>query len=211
MNSNDIRPIALGLAVGVSVFAALICWVEYQPWDTVAGHLARRQLTPAERAELDRLTAEKQARDKRYSALAAEDKQKQAERDAEIAAGFNPDLLLGDPVTSPGELNLTALVAEIEHAEQSYRHADCHLVYPHREALHLEFKRRNHWQARSTASRADLLRLDIAADRINTARNRPFVTDEPPSPVAAYGSFPYPDFAGPDQVDIDVDPETGRW
>ncbi|QBS40400.1 hypothetical protein DMB37_10000 [Nocardia sp. CS682] len=189
----------------MSVFTALICWVEYQPWEAVAEHLARRQLTPAERAELDRLIAQKQDRDMRYSALAGQDKQKQAERDAEIAAGFNPDLLLGDPVTGPGELDLTALVAEIEHAEHAYRHADCRLVYPHREALHLEFRRRNHWQARSTTARADLLRLDIAADRINAARNRPFVTDAPPSPVATYGSFPYPDFAGPDLSD----PENG--
>lgn len=202
MNRNIIGPAAIGIATAVSAFAAIYVWLEYDPWNSLAGHLALRQLTPDERAELKRLNTERRERDTRYHALREQDQRTRAEQDAAVAAGFNPDLLsTPEQVHSPDELDLAALVAEIEHAERSYRHADHRLMYPHREALFQEFTRRNGWEARAKLPRADRLRLDIAFERVNTARNHPFNVDAPTATTPAYGSFPYPDFTGPDPAD----------
>ncbi|MFC9434002.1 hypothetical protein [Nocardia sp. NPDC057030] len=199
MNRTIIGPAAMGIATAVSAFAAIYVWLEYEPWNPLVEHLARRQLTPGERAELERLHIQRRERDTQYRALREQDQRARTERDAVVAAGFNPDLLsTPERVSSPRELDLVGLVAEIEHAERSYRHADHRLLYPHREALFQEFTRRNGWDARTRLSRADRLRLDIAFDRVNTARNRPFNADTPMTTATAYGSFPHPDFTGPD-------------
>lgn len=202
MNRTIIGPAAIGIATAVSAFTAIYLWLEYDPWNTLAGHLALRQLTADERAELERLNVERRARDMRYHALREQDQRTRTDRDAVVAAGFNPDLLsTPEQVHSPRELDLAGLVAEIEHAERSYRHADHRLMYPHREALFQEFTRRNGWEARAKLPRADRLRLDIAFDRVNTARNHPFIVAAPTATTPAYGSFPYPDFTGPDRAD----------
>ncbi|KAA8884256.1 hypothetical protein F3087_34090 [Nocardia colli] len=198
MEPNIIRSVLLGIALGAGMFAALFVWGEYDPWNTLAGHLAKRRLTPGERAELERLNLERRARDTLYHALSEQDQRERDEHAALVAAGFNPDLLnTPEQVHSPRDLDLAGLVAEIEHAEHSYRHADHTLLYPHREALFQEFTRRNGWQARARLSRTDQLRLDIAFDRVVTTRNQPF--DDADAPITtAYGSYPHPGFTGPD-------------
>ncbi|QIS02336.1 hypothetical protein F5X71_08375 [Nocardia brasiliensis] len=205
MNHTTIRAIAIGVTAGAGVFAALLALVEYDPWHVVAEQIARRQLSPAERDELERLRIEQQDRDRRNRAYIETEQQRRAERDAAVAAGFNPDLLSTAtvPVGDPHELTLADLVAEIEHAEQAYRHRDRGLLYPHREALHLEFTRRNDWQARMSVSRADQLRLDLAANRVQAARSQP-LDYCPPPPMVCDG---YSDFTGPDLADLD--PENG--
>lgn len=206
MNSNDIRPIAIGVAAALGAFAAIYVWFEHDPWEVIAGRIALRELTPEERAELERLRVEAEESyqrawdhfEKNKQQFAAQD----AARDAVIAAGFNPDLLSSpDSGSSLRELDLAALVTEIEHAEQSYRNADHHLVYPHREALFHEFTRRNESPARAVLPRADQLRLRIAAARVRAARALPFPEGALSGPTGSYGSFPYPEFTGPDPAD----------
>lgn len=200
MNRNDIRPAAIGVAAALAAFGGIYVWLEYEPWERLGGALARRQLTPEERAELDQLAAEQRVQYQRSRDYIEQEDKKRTERNTEIAAGFNPDLLNGETVTSARELDLAGLVAEIEHAEQAYRSADRRLLYPHREALFLEFQRRNDWTTRATASRADRLRLDIADKRVKAARSRPLDYCPPPPMVCDY-----PEFAGPDLADYDLD------
>ncbi|PXX66931.1 hypothetical protein DFR70_103686 [Nocardia tenerifensis] len=200
MNPNLIRPVLVGVAAGMGVFATLYALIEFDPWDTLAEHAARRQLTPGERAELDRLDTAAREQAARYRELIEHDEHAHAER---AAAGFNPDLLsVAMPVGSPRELDLAQLVAEIVHAEHSYRHGDAGLVYPHREALYQEFRRRDDWRARAVASRVDRLRLDIACDRVKTARAQPLLSDSAPVALPSFeGDSVYRELGGSDVAD----------
>ncbi|MFD0362734.1 hypothetical protein ACFQZZ_14920 [Nocardia sp. GCM10030253] len=206
MNRKDIRHAAIGMAAGVSVFAALYALVEFDPLDDIAESGARRRLTSEERAELDRIAAEQAVlREKCH----AQYEQRRQERDAEAAryaAGFCPEWLsTPGAVSSPQELALPDLVCEIEPAEKSYRCGgpNMHGWYRHREALFMDFReRRNNWEARYKVSRPDRMRLDIAAKRIDEARSRPFAVNPPPLMAPDFGDFPpYPDFTSSDAAD----------
>ncbi|KIA60555.1 hypothetical protein FG87_36165 [Nocardia vulneris] len=179
-------------------------WVEYDPYDCLAQRLAVYKLTAAERAELAKLTEQRRLDSDRHRLVVERDQQERAEAAARLAAGFNPDLLnLDDPVGDPRELDLTQLVAEIEHAEHTYRHADHHLVYPHREALYREFQRRREFDELMKLSRADRIRLDLASQRVNAARHAPFVTD----PATTTGGADLAaDYSGPAALGYDPEP-----
>ncbi|WP_378736694.1 hypothetical protein [Nocardia brasiliensis] len=211
MDSNIFGPIVLGVAAGVGVFAALFVWVEYDPWDRIALRIAATRLTGAERAQLARMHEQRRRSDAEYRIKVEEYERNHAQFTAKVAAGFNPDLLgTVDTVDDPRELDLWQLVAEIEHAEHIYRHADYDLVYPHREALYQEFQRRDAFDERVGMPRVERLRMDLARDRVNTAYYEPFrvrnqVLDDEPATVTPAQKVVYPDFPGPDLAD----PENG--
>ena len=176
MNRNIIRPAAIGISAGVSVFAALYALVEFDPFDDIEDYLARRRLTPGERAELDRIAAEQAERDQLYRAQREQDEQEREQQAATVAAGFAPELLsTPGMVATAQELTLPQLVAEIIHAEQQFR-SGCGPAerYAHCAALFGEWRRRNDYRMRSTLPRVEWLRLDIAREQIETARRQPW-------------------------------------
>src|SRR5689334_20131075 len=114
MHNNDFRAIGLGALVGAAVFGGLLLWVDHDPLGMIAEHLAKAKLSPAERAELDRLAAERHEKHRKFLEV--------CDRDAEAAAGFAPYLLTTVPVVdAAADLTLANLVAEIEHCEQAMR------------------------------------------------------------------------------------------
>ncbi|MBU3066424.1 hypothetical protein KO481_33495 [Nocardia sp. NEAU-G5] len=183
MKRNDIRPIALGGAAGLTAFAAMLAGsfvlIEFDLWDTVAEQWARHRLTPAERAESDRIRAERAERDRRNLAIVDQAERDRETHDAEVRNGFRPELLnTARAVTTMGELTVPELVAEIHFADmQLYRRPVSpwlHDWHGHREALLHEFiESRNSWLARARVSRTERLRLDIAAEQIEQAPFRP--------------------------------------
>ncbi|MET9030465.1 hypothetical protein ABZW96_33335 [Nocardia sp. NPDC004168] len=180
MNRNDIRPAAVGIAAGAAMFAGLIAWIEIDPWNSMAERVARHRLSPAERAEIERIEAERDERSREY---AAKTKQDQESQRLQVQDGFSPELLkTPGSVTSPQELSVEDLVAEIEYAEEArYQYPISGLWFRHCDALAQEFmERRNNWETRSKLPRVERLRLDIAADRVRTARSRPVVIQTPP-------------------------------
>lgn len=207
MNRNDIRPAAVGIAAGAAVFAGLIAWVEIDPWNNVVERVARHRLTPAERAELERISAERAERDRKFLATVERDQEDREKLRLQVQDGFCPELLkTPGSVASPQELSTDDLVAEIEYAEQSrYQYTSSGSRFGHCEALAQEFReRRNDWQVRAKLPRVEQLRLDIAAARVDAARSRPVVIQTPvdeATNVVSWPEFPYPEFTGPDPKD----------
>ncbi|MBF6302258.1 hypothetical protein IU459_32665 [Nocardia amamiensis] len=172
MNRNDIRPAAVGIAAGAAAFAGLIAWVEIDPWNSMAERVARRRLSPAERAEIERIEAKRDEWNREYAAKSKQDRESQR---LQVQDGFCPQLLkTPDSVTSPQELSTNDLVAEIEYAEKSryqYPISGDGSWFQHCEALAQEFReRRNDWETRSKLPRVERLRLDIAAERVSAAQ-----------------------------------------
>lgn len=170
MNTNDIRPAAIGIAAGVLAFAGLIAWVEIDPLDTALDAIARRRLTPQERAELDRIAAEDAELNARYA------EQRQARRDR-LADKFHPELLR-EPgsVERAEDLSLDDLVAEYVHVQQLYKrtpwvNGD---IGEHREALFAEIDRRRGLRFYIRQPRTEQLRIDIAHDRMQKLRDEVF-------------------------------------
>ncbi|WP_063046246.1 hypothetical protein [Nocardia pseudovaccinii] len=181
MNRNNIRPAAVGIAAGAAMFAGLIAWVEIDPWNNMVDRVARRRLSPAERAEIERIETKRDEWNREYAAKSNQNRESQR---LQVQEGFSPELLQTPGlVTSPQEMSVEDLVAEIEHAEKSryqYPLSDVGSWFRHCEALHQEFtERRNNWETRSKLPRVEQLRLDIAADRVSVARSpRPVVIQD---------------------------------
>lgn len=214
MNRNDIRPAVIGIAAGATTIAGLIAWSEFEPHRAVVDYLARRQLTADERSELDRIAAERIAEQAERASFYKEQDAAQAARCAEVLAGFVPELLtVASAVTSPDELGLDELVAEIVHVEAQYRSSNDWILDPrvsdHGAALREEWRRRNSGLLPYTRSRVEQLRYDLARELIGAATSAPYAPvalaiDETGGVVAARDV--YPDFFGPTAVDYEARP-----
>ncbi|MBW0270061.1 hypothetical protein ATM97_02860 [Nocardia sp. MH4] len=179
MNRNDIRPAAIGIAAGVATLAGLIAWAEFEPHRELAYRLARRRLTAAERAELDRIAAEQRAEQAERARFFEKQDAEQAARRAEDLAGFEPKLLVASrTVATPDELSLEELVAEIVHSEAQYRSSSDWIRDPragdHALALRTEWQRRDSGMQRYTRTRVEQLRYDLARNTIKAASNAPW-------------------------------------
>lgn len=184
MNRNDIRPAVIGVAAGVATIAGLIAWFEIEPHRAVVDYLARRQLTAAERAELDRIATEQVAdQAERADYYKRQDAEEAARREA-VLAGFTPELLTtAAAVNSPDELSLEELVAELVYTEGKYRSLDGWIRDPrtgdHAAALRAEWRRRDSGLQRWTRPRVEQLRYDLARNKIEAATRAPY----PPIPA----------------------------
>lgn len=184
MNRNDIRPAVIGIAAGVATIAGLIAWVEFEPHRELAYQLARRRLTAAERAELDRIAAEQRADQAERARFFEEQDAERAARQAEVLAGFEPELLTtAAAVNSPAELSLEELVGEIVYTEAKYRSVDGWILDPrsgdHAAALRAEWWRRDSGLERWTRSRVEQLRYDLARNKIEGATRAPYAPIPP--------------------------------
>ncbi|MEU5410511.1 hypothetical protein [Nocardia asteroides] len=187
MNRTDIRPAVIGIAAGVATIAGLIAWSEFEPHRELAYQLARRRLTAAERAELDRIAAEQRADQAERASFYEKQDAERVARQAEVLAGFEPQLLTtAAAVTSPAELSLEELVAEIVYTEGKYRSLDGWIQDPrasdHAAALREEWRRRNAPEARWTRSRVEQLRYDLARNKIDGATRAPYAPIPPFAP-----------------------------
>ncbi|WP_370011683.1 hypothetical protein [Nocardia cyriacigeorgica] len=205
MNTNDIRPAAIGVAAAVLAFAGLVAWVEIDPLDPVLEALARCKLTPQERAELDRMAAEDAERKARWA------EQREAEL-AEPGDTFNPELLRAPgSVTSPLELSHDQLVAEYAHADGLWRSMPRHPngEYGHLRALEAELNRRYQLRFHTRQPRSEQLRIDIARDQVQKIREAVFEIPQRTRPVPAADTIAddgiYPEFSGPAAADYGTD------
>lgn len=183
MNRNDIRPAVVGIAAGVATIAGLIAWFEIEPHLAVIDYLARRKLTPAERAELDRIAAEQRAEQAERASFYKRQDAEEAARRAEVLAGFEPELLTtAAAVSGVDELSLEELVAELVYTETKYRSLDGWIRDPrtgdHAAALRAEWRRRDSGLQRWTRPRVEQLRYDLARHKIEAATRAPY----PPIP-----------------------------
>jgi hypothetical protein len=190
MNRNDIRPALIGVAAGTVAFGALVAWAEYNPWDSIVDRVARRQLSPAERAELDRITAEDTARSKAYCESAQQRLVEREERWAAQIELFDPQRLITvrpSPLASMDELPTAVLVDEIVQAqrvlrEQGWNKMQC----DHCDALYAEWQRRDYPEHRYTLPRSEQLQHDIFRRQVESARNASWTFRvEPPAQEAS--------------------------
>jgi hypothetical protein len=209
MNRNNIRPAVIGVAAGATVFGALVAWVEFDPWRSISEVRARRQLTTEELAALNRIAADRQARDDEYRAQRAESAQRRAETADLAAEGFRPDLLATPrAITSVQELATADLVAEIVHIEQVVRQNYSAPWAAHRDALLGEWQRRDTFECRYTGPRVEQMRHQIYHDQVEIARFAPYPVREPLAPMP-WDGITYPEFAGPNAAHVGDDDGTG--
>ncbi|MGY1948923.1 hypothetical protein [Nocardia asiatica] len=198
MTRNDFRAatigVTAGVVAGVVTIAGAIAYDEFDLRGQAERALARRRLSPAERAELERLEAAKQAKD---SAKELD----RTTRTAEIRSKFQPTFIEGKrAVASLEELTVPQLVTAIERGEhtlQTYRNdpwgPNVELIArwsEHMTALLDEFHRRRGWQVHRQLSLPDQLRMELAEARMNTAKFQPTflpwqATTSAPAPAPA--------------------------
>ncbi|MEV6432940.1 hypothetical protein [Nocardia sp. NPDC051463] len=210
--ANHFRTAAIGVIAGAVTVTGFVLVDEHDPIGIIQDAIARRRLSPAERAEFDRLTATKAAVDR--SRQRAKDKYT-----ADLRAKFAPALLGGkNPVHTLEELSVPQLLAGIEQAENSVRVYGDPWAAPgpdrrneaprwseHLAALLNEFDARMDYTVRFRLPRLDLLRLEAAERRIKDEAygvlHRFQFQSSRPAPPPSDGL--YPDFTGPDTVVAD--------
>lgn len=204
MDTNDIRPAAIGVAAAVLAFAGIVAWVEIDPLDTAMDAIARRKLTPQERAELARIAAEDAEAHARYV------EGQEARRDR-LARKFHPELLR-EPgsVERAEDLSLDDLVAEYAHAQELYRRTPWvnDGAGDHRDALFGEVDRRRGLRFHTRQPRTERLRVDIAYDRMRQMRDEVIAIPKRTRPVPAADTADdgiYPEFSGPAAADYGTD------
>lgn len=199
MNTKNIRATATGVTAGVTagivLVAGAIVYDSYDPWGKLQHALARARLTPEERSELDRITAEKKAQDE-----AAGDAEEY--RLAVTRSQFRPELLSADVRADTVEgLSVPELVSEIDRVLGMFR---AHRITPaeawwweQRAALLAEFDHRTNWRVKQRLPQLDQLRLEIATHRISQQRyQRPTPPPTAASPAEPTG-LDHPDFTSP--------------
>lgn len=195
MNRNQIRAAMIGVTAGVTAgivtVAGIIAYDDYDRWDKARHAIARWRLLPVDRTELDRLRAARTARDS-------------ARRHARASATtltrlcFQPGLLLPHHLVGTlQELSVPALITEIERAmHQATRMTGASNWPGHRDALLDEFHRRHSWPTELSLPELDRLRLDAAADHLQTLAATAALRIPVAAPTA--NGFDYPKFEGPD-------------
>ncbi|WP_433622753.1 hypothetical protein [Nocardia sp. CA-120079] len=202
MNRNLIRPTGIGVTAGVVAavvtVAGLIAWEDYDPWDRLQQAIARQRLSPAERAEFDRLQAARTAE------AEAKTRAEKAQH-AETRAKFQPYLISTEhPVAALDELSAPMLIRAIEQAAahvSSYRAnpsvgSDVDAVTRwsgHLDALRDEFRRRRTWENRRQFSHLDQLRMEAVEKQVYAIE----FAEAWATPTQPAGYPPYPSFEGP--------------
>ncbi|WP_306364380.1 hypothetical protein [Nocardia sp. CC227C] len=204
MHRNDIRAAVFGATTGLIAGLAPILFVEFELDTRIGDAVDRWRLSPADRAEYDRIR-----RERAEHRAAKVRKQEQAQ--AAIRARFRPDLLTG-PQTELAQLSLRDLVEEINHAKvhriaavnEAGGSATVTSMWDDQvRALRSEFQRREG----EPMSILDRDRYYAASQAVNDPwplDSSPTLSPLTPAPVSDFGTptfRPYPDFAGPDTAD----------
>ncbi|WP_327114175.1 hypothetical protein OHB12_33710 [Nocardia sp. NBC_01730] len=214
MNHNDFRAAIVGVTAGVVAgavtVAGVIAFDDMDLWGQAERALARRRLSPADRAELERLEDAERSRSRARTRA-------RQEITAEIRAKFVPGFIGGKhPVASLEELSVPQLITGIEHAETKVHEnpwliggVEQHRAWSdHLAALLDEFHRRRGRDVHRRLSLLDQQLMQSAETRMNTAKFAPpTLPRQAPRPaptpveIPADSPYQYPDFIGPDAVE----------
>ncbi|MBL1079491.1 hypothetical protein JK358_34305 [Nocardia sp. 2] len=216
MHHNTIRATGIGVTAGVVAgivtVAGIIACDDYGALDKLSRAVARRGLSPAQRWELDQLTAQKA--EQQAQRISAREQQAAA-----VRAMFDPDLLpYNSDATTVEELTVEELVRGfglVHRYCMSGRAA--RLWWDQRAALLSEFDRRSVWSIKHRLSLLDQTRLEVADAEIQRQRHEfaPVAASTaaadtgdallcpPARPVGTRKYPPYPAFTGPDSDTAD--------
>ncbi|MEV6070044.1 hypothetical protein AB0L82_26160 [Nocardia sp. NPDC052001] len=221
MHSNDFRTaVVIGLACGAVATFATIAILVNDLDARIPDAINRLRLSPADRADYDRILREQKAR-REFDVHAREQVQIQ------IRAKFRPELLSGPIARELSELSVSELISEVRYAKNrkcaemvavdpGYPvERDARVWAPQLEALRSEFESRDPDEL-SFLDRARFYHaynyVSSHTDEWPTARDAFAQNVDVPASVAPWQSRtfpPYPDFSGPaDEAQALIIPET---